>query len=132
LPTSRMPRRSRREPAGYRLTEIADEEISNLLRSSARQFGPLQRRRYAAFIARAIEMISEDPERAGSRARDDLARGLRSFHVELAARRRGAASHVLFYLRGRLGDGAEGIIVVRVLHEAMEPVLHMSRGLAEL
>ena len=127
-----MPRRSRRKPSRYRLTDIADQDVVDILRNTNRRFGPLQRRRYAAFLARAIDMIVEEPERGGSRVRDDLAPGLRSFHAELATGRRGAASHVLFYIRGDLDDGNEGIIIVRVLHEAMEPVLHMSRGLAEL
>jgi len=74
-------------------------------------------------------MIAENPERVGSRPRDELAMGVRSFHIELAARRRGAASHVLYYLRGRLDNDRDGVIIARVLHERMEPSRHMARGL---
>ena len=74
-------------------------------------------------------MVAEKPERPGSRQRDDLAGGVRSFHVELAARRRGAASHVLYYLRGPLDDGREGVVIARMLHDRMEPLRHMTRGL---
>jgi len=29
-------------------------------------------------------------------------------------------------LRGKLGDGRDGIIIVRVLHEAMEPARYLT------
>ena len=113
----------------YRLTEAAAQDVDDILRETGRQFGRLQRKRYAELIERAIQMVADDPERPGYRQRDDLANGVRSFHVELAARRWGAASHVLYYLRGRLGDGCEGVIIARVLHDRMEPLRHMTRGL---
>jgi toxin ParE1/3/4 len=111
------------------LTEAADQDVVDMLRETARRFGPLQRARYAEIISRAVRMIADDPERPTSRRRDDLAPGVRSFHLEIAARRRGAASHVLYYLRGRLDDGSEGVIVVRILYEGMEPLRHLSRDL---
>jgi toxin ParE1/3/4 len=111
------------------LTEAAAKDVVDILRETARQFGRLQRRRYSALIGRAIRMAAENPERPGSRQRDDLAGGLRSLHVELAARRRGAASHVVYYLRGRLDDGRDGVIIVRMLHDRMEPLRHLTREL---
>jgi toxin ParE1/3/4 len=110
----------------YRLTEAADDDIAEILQETRRQFGPLQRGKYAALIERAIEMVAEEPERLGSRRRDDLAAGVRSFHIELAAWRRGGASHVVYYLRD---DGRDGGIVARLLHERMEPLRHLTRGL---
>jgi toxin ParE1/3/4 len=77
------------------LTEAADQDVVDILRDTARRFGPLQRAGYADIIGKAVRMVAEDPERPGSRRRDDLSPGLRSFHLEIAARRRGAASHVL-------------------------------------
>ncbi len=74
-------------------------------------------------------MVAEQPERPGSRRRDDLAAGIRSFHLEIAAGRRGAAAHVVYYMRGRLDDGSEGVIIARLLHERMEPLRHLTRGL---
>lgn len=112
-----------------RLTQAADRDVVDLLRETARQFGRLQRTRYAELLERAVRLVAEDPERPGSRRRNDLAPEIRSFHVELAARRRGAASHVLYYLRARLDDGRDGVIIVRVLHERMEPLRHLTRDL---
>jgi toxin ParE1/3/4 len=113
----------------YRLTEAAADDIADVLRETTRQFGPVQRQSYAALIERAIEMVAGMPERPGSRRRDDLAAGVRSFHVEIAAGRRGGAAHVVYYLRGRLEDGRDGVIVARLLHERMEPLRHLTRGL---
>jgi toxin ParE1/3/4 len=77
-------------------------------------------------------MIAENPARVGSQSRDNLAAGLRSFHLELAARRRGAASHILYNLSGRLDDGAEGLVVVPVLHERTDPARRVTRALSDL
>lgn len=101
----------------------------DILHESERQFGRVQRKRYAELIERAVQLVADEPKRGGFRGRDELASGLRSFHVELAARRRGAGSHVLYYLRGQLGDERAGEIIARVLHERMEPLRHMTRGL---
>jgi toxin ParE1/3/4 len=114
---------------GYRLTEIADEDIVGILGHSARMIGLIQRNAYAALIDKAANMVAEAPERPGARDRDDLGDVIRSFHVERAAGRRGAAAHVLFYMRGTLDDGRDGVIILRVLHEAMEPALHLAAGL---
>ena len=113
----------------YGLTEAAASDISGILRETTHQFGPVQRRRYAALITRAIELAAVQPDRPGSRSREDLAAGLRSLHVEIAARRRGAAVHVVYYLREPPGDEHDAIVVVRVLHERMEPLRHLARDL---
>jgi toxin ParE1/3/4 len=96
-----------------------------ILRQSARLFGPKQRERYARLIRAAAELAATEPFRPGSRARDELGTGIRSFHVELAARRRGAASHLLYYLPADGPSGANGIVILRILHEAMEPRRHL-------
>ena len=92
----------------HQLTEAAAQDSVDILRETGRQFGRLQRRSYSDVIARAIRTVAEDPERPGSRQRDELATGARSFHIELAARRHGAASHALYYLRGQLAEGRKG------------------------
>ncbi|HEY3846958.1 MAG TPA: type II toxin-antitoxin system RelE/ParE family toxin [Acetobacteraceae bacterium] len=111
------------------LTEAADHDVVDILRETARRFGPFQRAKYAEIIGKSVRIVADDPERPGSRRRDDLVPGLRSLHLEIAARRRGAASHVLYYLRGRLNDGSDGVIIARVLYDGMEPLRHLSRDL---
>lgn len=112
----------------YRLSDAADLDVDGILLETARRFGPQQRRRYAVLINAAMGLVAEAPERPGSRKRDDLAPGVRSFHVELAGRRRGAAAHVLYYLvRQRHADGSADILILRVLHERMDPARHIDQ-----
>jgi toxin ParE1/3/4 len=68
----------------------------------------------------------EAPEQPSSRPREELGDGIRSLHVRVAASRRSSAAHIVYYLRGRLDDGTEGIIVARILHEHMDPFRHIS------
>ncbi len=73
---------------------------------------------------RAIQCVAEEPRCLGSKARDDILAGLRSFHLGLAARRRGAASHVLFYEERAITPGATTVVILRVLHDRMDPEQH--------
>lgn len=106
----------------------ARNDLKDILRATTRQFGSAQRRAYEQLIGRAAELIAENPTRPGSRPRDDLWPGLRSFRVDLAASRRGAASHVLYYLDGDTASLADTIILVRILHDRMDPEQHFGEG----
>jgi toxin ParE1/3/4 len=109
----------------YRLTGAAGADIAGILQESDRRFGPRQRLTYAALLERAAELIAEEPQRPGSRDRSILAAGLRSFHVEFAATRRGAAVHCIYYTEvGAKAVGAR-VVILRVLHERMDPALHL-------
>jgi toxin ParE1/3/4 len=110
----------------YRLTDAADLDVDGILLETVRRVGPEQRRRYAALINAAMGLVAEAPERPGSRKRDDLASGIRAFHVELAGRHQGAAAHVLFYLvEQQHPDRDADILILRVLHERMDPTRHI-------
>ena len=113
-------------PRPYQFTEAADADITRILSDTNKRFGPMQRAYYAWLIDRAAGMIAETPDRVASRRRDDLGDGIRSFHLELAAGRRGAASHILYYALGQMDDGTDGVIIVRVRHEGMDPIRHVT------
>src|SRR5262249_260947 len=74
-PTFKAVSRRHRGRSGYRkavncrLSEAADEGITDILKETARWFGPSQRKRYAALIGKAVEMSADEPERLGSRPR---------------------------------------------------------------
>src|SRR3954471_11813214 len=121
--TTGTPGRSARK---YKYTSAADRDVKAVLAYTTSQFGVLQRRRYAELIDSAASMVGADPMRPGSVLRDDLGAGLRSFHIEFAARRRAAAAHVLYYLQSTGDHGREGVIILRVLHERMDPTRHFS------
>ncbi len=110
----------------YRLTPAADRDVEGILRQSEQLFGSAQQGRYARLIEAAAELVAAHPTRPGSRAPDDLGRGIRAFHVELAASRRGAASHVLYYVSTADAGANESVAILRVLHEAMDPRRHLT------
>ena len=103
-----------------RLTEAADRDIADILGETLRRFGPVQFERYATFIERAAELVAERPDRPGSRPRTDLGEGVRAYHIEHATSRQGAAAHMLYYV---VDD--EGVLILRILHERMEPAHHL-------
>ena len=77
-------------PPIYRLTLLADADIKDILTTAFREFGAAQFERYWALIDRAANMVGEEPLRPSSRSRQELGAGVRSFHIEVAANRRGA------------------------------------------
>jgi toxin ParE1/3/4 len=112
----------------YQLSATALRDIVAILRETKNLFGPRQQERYSSILRIATEMIASEPDRLGSRARDEIAIGIRSFHLELAAGRSGAAAHQLLYKRHVFDDGEQGVMILRVLHEKMEPRHHISRN----
>ena len=73
-----------------------------------------------------MQSIAADPEGPLTRARTKIFPGVRSFHVRHARRARGvkAPVHVIIFRINRSGM----IEILRILHERMEPSLHvMSR-----
>jgi toxin ParE1/3/4 len=116
----------------YRLTELADDDINSILAYTLREFGSLQLEAYSKLIDKAAQMVGQSPMRPGSKARDELGEGVRCFHVELAALRRGAASHILYYVAGPMEDGTPGAIILRVLWQGMDPKPRVTLGLDEL
>jgi toxin ParE1/3/4 len=115
----------------YELTGPAERDIRGILRDTIKMFGPLQAQVYSRIIERGIAMVAERPDRPGSLDRSEVAPGVRLLHLELAAGRRGAAAHHHYYMNGRLSDGSMGTIILRVLHEHMEPRYRIVRALRE-
>ena len=113
----------------YEMTEPAARDVREILRETLKSFGTLQLEAYGQVIEKAMMLVGEDPERPGSLDRAEVAPGVRLFHLELAAGRRGAAAHCLYYTTGRMSNGTVGTIILRVLHEGMEPRHRIARAL---
>ena len=89
---------------GLRYTPAALADIDAILHETRRQFGPDQVRRYAALIDRSATLATAEPLRGGSRDHGAIASGVRSLHMESAAGRRGATTHILYCVTsGRAG-----------------------------
>lgn len=105
-----------------RLTREAERDLAEIARHTVATFGADQAIRYAALIEHALALLAENPGRPASRGRDELRPGVRSMHLSRAAARRHAASHVLYYHLVADAEGEQDIVILRVLHERMEPL----------
>ena len=93
----------------YQLTEEADRDVEEILAYSVKSFGIAQTEHYFEALKECIELLAGNPD-IGHSAEDILPEYLR-FPYE---------SHVVFYKRL-----TSSILVVRILHERMNPELHI-------
>jgi toxin ParE1/3/4 len=112
--------------ARYRLSNPAKSDIVSILRASQSMHGGEARIRYRGLLTAALRRIAASPAGISTVDRSDLFTDLRSFHIRHArAESREAAVgepvHVIFYRAMEPGL----IEIVRVLHERMEPGLHL-------
>lgn len=103
----------------FRLTEAASDDIERILQDTLELFGPKQFQVYAQLIDAALNRIGRDPDGLGTFRRADIAPGVWSFRLDTVARRRGAASHSVYYLPPA-GEQAD-VVILRLLHDRMEP-----------
>ena len=93
-----------------------------------RKLGDQARQRYQALILAALQAVAGTPYCIGSQDRDELAPGLRSYHL-IYSRQQTNSPHgmvksprdIVFY-RVVSGDVIE---VVRLLHDTMDVQLHL-------
>ncbi|MCT1685234.1 type II toxin-antitoxin system RelE/ParE family toxin [Corynebacterium appendicis] len=92
----------------YRLKEQAVEDLRGIWSYSETQWGPAQAERYLRTLERQFAWIADHPTSG------KLVPGISGY------RQRAAGSHMIIYrLDGR------GVIVVRVLHQKMDPSRHL-------
>lgn len=113
--------------ARYRLSGPAQIDISHILARSAALWGPQGRRRYGKLLADAFRKVANEPECMPSQNRSQLWRGLRSIHLrhikaEAPDDKVQRPVHLVFYRP----LAPELIEIVRILHERMDPALHLS------
>lgn len=101
----------------------ARADIRDLLKTSRRRFGSRAKRDYKALIDRALELLCENPQRAGVTRREDLRRAPYLFALR-HARTRGVSPkqprHVIVFTC----DDAT-LSVLRILHDAMDIDQHI-------
>lgn len=101
-----------------RLGAAAELDFANILRWTTEEFGARQSRRYRDTIVEAIGELANGPEVAGSRARDEIGRGLRTLHM---ARHGQRGSHFLLYRAAP----ERTVEIVRILHDRMDLPRHL-------
>jgi len=107
-----------------RLGAAAELDLANILKWTAESFGPAQAHAYRDTIVRAIGELAHGPDVAGSRARDEILRGLRTLHIARHGRR---ARHLLMY---RVA-AKRTIEIARILHDSMDLQRHLPLADAE-
>jgi|SRR6185312_14135431 len=110
----------------YRLSEPAKADIAAILRRSEKLHGKQARIRYRACLTAAMRRVAADPEGRLTVDHAELHPGIRSFHIRHSrdeSREAPVANpvHALFY---RVIPSS-GVEIVRVLHDRMEPQLHL-------
>jgi toxin ParE1/3/4 len=101
--------------ARFRISGPARGDLEQILATSLERWGEAGRA--------AMRAIARNPEGSATRERHEVSPGVRSLHVRHARGARGVRDpvHVVFY---RLDSDV--VEVVRVLHERMEPTLHLA------
>lgn len=97
---------------GYRFTENAEADLADILAFTVRSWGQEQAHAYLDGLEKQVAAVAVNP--GIGRPCDHLAPGLQAFPY---------VSHTLYYLT----DKAD-IIIVRVLHQSMNPTLQFSSG----
>jgi len=113
------------------LTEAARDDMAAILRASAEAFGTRARERYAALPATGLSDLRSDPTRPGSADRPELGAGVRTYHLRHCRSRAGAGGAKVGSPRRLIAyrtEGADRVVVLRVLHDAMELAAHVGAG----
>jgi toxin ParE1/3/4 len=91
--------------SAFRLTAKAKADLRDIGRYTQRTWGRDQRNRYFSRLDEAFHLLAREPDRG--RSCDDIRQGYRKYHV---------GRHMIFYRQ----SGADGIEIIRILHERMD------------
>lgn len=115
----------------FRLSPEAQADIEAILAWTHGQFGKQLRLRYEELLVQAILDLTDDPSRAGSLERPELANKAKTYHlrhsrdrVSRSVRRVRKPRHFLLYRVA--ADGS--LEIGRVLHDSMDFARHLPAG----
>ena len=99
---------ARRSPR-YQFTDKAERDLEGIIDYTVQEWGVSQANTYLDGLQTRAQLLAENPDLG--MAREILSDGLLSFPYE---------SHILYYKKH-----ARGIVIVRILHQQMDPVKHL-------
>lgn len=99
---------ARRSPR-YQFTNKAERDLGGIIDYTVQEWGVSQANTYLDGLESRAQLLAENPNLG--MAREILSGGLLSFPYE---------SHILYYKKH-----ARGIVIVRILHQQMDPVKHL-------
>lgn len=108
--------------ARIRTSPAADADIDEILERTAARFGSAATERYWRLISSAFRDLRTDPARIGAMKRPEIMDEARTCHLRHSKRESGVdrPRHLILY---RV-DSAGNVDIGRILHEAMDLVLH--------
>lgn len=92
----------------YKLSNLAAEDFDSIYEFTWRKFGPSQADKYTSGLDAFLTLLARNPLMGSDRA--DLMEGIRT-HVH--------ARHTIFYK-----EAGGKVLVVRILHQQMDPLVH--------
>ena len=93
----------------YQFTDKAERDLEGIIDYTAQKWGATQANTYLDGLETRAQLLAENTDLG--LVRETLSKGLLSFPYE---------SHILYYKKH-----ARGIVIVRVLHQHMDPVKHL-------
>lgn len=106
------------EPWKVTLTDSALSDLDEILEATLMEFGTVQFQRYTEQIQVAIrELEAKGADAPLLKSRDDIHPGMHSY--PLARTGKGSPHH--FYLQLDCKAGRNAVVILRVLHERMDP-----------
>jgi len=96
----------------YRFARAAEEDVDGIVDYTLEKWGVDQANQYIDGLEQRAKSLADNPKIG--KTCNDLGTGLRCFPYQ---------SHVLYYM-----EDPYGIIIARVLHESMNPKLHLEAG----
>lgn len=107
-----------------RLSAAAEADFEHIIQWTSEKFGDTQALIYAETITMALTALTEGPVINGTKARDEILKGLCSLHV---ARQGHKGRHfIMFRLAPHSTDKV--IEVLRILHDSMDLPRHFEAG----
>lgn len=101
-----------------RLTHQAELDVLDIAKWTAEQFGALQADQYLETISQALEALTNGPETAGVKNRNELAPGICTLHIARYGRK---ASHFVVF---RVSE-EQVLDILRILHDRMDLSRHI-------
>ena len=112
-------------PFTLKLSAPAQDDIVQILAWTQDAFGDVGRARYENLISTALIDLRNDPGRAGVRQRDDIGKGICTYHLASSRKRVTTARQVAKPRHFVLFRISRNVVeVARVLHDAMDFSLH--------
>lgn len=113
------------------LAPAAEEDIVEILAWCHEHFGEPARIRYQALLPQAFVDIADNPERVGSKSREELADGACTYHLwhnrQRTEKAVGMVAKPRHFLLFRLNTKGE-IEIGRVLHDSMDLASNLPDG----